>query len=135
MQLATERNEIVCFGKKLIDAKLTTGTSGNLSIANRGENLVAISPTGIDYFETTPEDVVVTDMDRYGQFAGRWARVPGGSRNPVILSVNRSEVENVRDYRDAMKDVGPGDVVSLLVYDPAQRQTVPVSVQLPSTPR
>ncbi len=80
------------------------------------------------------EGVVVTEMDRYGQFAGRWGRV-SGTTNPVIVSVNRSKIEDVDDYRDMMKDVGPGDVVSLQVYDPARRQTVPVSVQMPSTPR
>ena len=50
------------YGKKLITSGLTTGTGGNLSIFNREEGLVAISPSGMDYFDITPEDVVVIDL-------------------------------------------------------------------------
>ena len=78
------------------------------------------------------DGVVVTDMDRFGQFAQRW---PSRTENPVIVSVNRSEVSSVEDYRREIAKVGPGDVVSLLVYDPARKSTIPVSVPLPSTPR
>ncbi|MEJ2482083.1 MAG: hypothetical protein P8049_02925 [Gemmatimonadota bacterium] len=80
------------------------------------------------------DGVVVTDMNRFGQFAQRWLRM-SRSNNPVIVSVNRTEVRSVADYRREISRVGPGDVVSLLVYDPAQKSTVPVSVPLPSTPR
>jgi serine protease Do len=80
------------------------------------------------------DGVVVTDMNRFGQFAQRWQRM-SRSENPVIVSVNRTEVGSVADYRREIARVGPGDVVSLLVYDPIQKGTVPVSVPLPSTPR
>lgn len=63
MLLEKERNEIVSFGKKLIAAKLTVGTTGNLSILHPQEGMVAISPSGLDYFETEPENVVVIDLD------------------------------------------------------------------------
>lgn len=62
MQLAEERQEIVKYGKKLITAQLTTGSGGNLSIINREEGLVAIKPSGVDYFEMSPEDVVVVNL-------------------------------------------------------------------------
>ena len=62
MLLEKERESIVQFGRKLIDAQLTTGTGGNLSIFNRAEGLVAIKPTGVAYFEMTPSDVVVIDL-------------------------------------------------------------------------
>ncbi len=58
-----ERKEIVEYGKKLVTSGLTKGTGGNLSIYNRQEGLMAISPSGIDYFEIRPEDVVVLDLD------------------------------------------------------------------------
>jgi len=61
--LLNERREIVEYGKKLVTSKLTKGTGGNLSIYNRKEGLMAISPSGIDYFEIRPEDVVVLDLD------------------------------------------------------------------------
>ncbi|NLK42859.1 MAG: L-fuculose-phosphate aldolase [Tissierellia bacterium] len=63
MILLNERREIVEYGKKLVTSKLTKGTGGNLSIYNRKEGLMAISPSGIDYFEIRPEDVVVLDLD------------------------------------------------------------------------
>lgn len=46
----------------LITHGLTKGTGGNISILNREEGLFAISPSGIDYFETEPEDVVVMNL-------------------------------------------------------------------------
>ena len=63
MLLAEERNTIVTYGRKLITSQLTTGSGGNLSIYNRAEGLVAIKPTGFDYFKMTPEDVVVVSPD------------------------------------------------------------------------
>ncbi len=50
-------------GKKLIENNLTTGTGGNISIFNREKGLMAISPSGIDYFKTTPKDIVILDLD------------------------------------------------------------------------
>ncbi len=61
MLLQHEREEIVAFGRKLITSSLTTGSGGNLSIFNRQEGLVAIKPTGVDYFLMKPEDVVILD--------------------------------------------------------------------------
>lgn len=63
MLLSYERNAIVEYGRKLITSQLTTGSGGNLSIYNRSENLVAIKPSGVDYFLMKPEDVVVVDLD------------------------------------------------------------------------
>jgi L-fuculose-phosphate aldolase len=62
MLLAEERELIVKYGKKMIASQLTTGSGGNLSIMNRKENLVAIKPSGVDYLEMEPADVVVVDM-------------------------------------------------------------------------
>jgi L-fuculose-phosphate aldolase len=62
MLLEEERKSIVQYGKKLINAQLTTGTGGNLSIYSRAEGLVAIKPSGVDYFEMNPTDVVVIDL-------------------------------------------------------------------------
>ena len=62
MLLKEERIKIVEYGKKLIQSGLTKGTGGNLSIFNREKNLMAISPSGIDYFQTKPEDVVVVNL-------------------------------------------------------------------------
>jgi len=63
MLLAEEREAVVRYGRKLITAQLTTGSGGNLSVCDRERALVAIKPSGVDYFDLTPEDVVVLDLD------------------------------------------------------------------------
>jgi L-fuculose-phosphate aldolase len=63
MLLENERIEIVEFGRKLVKSRLTTGTGGNLSLVDRAADLVAITPSGIDYDEMLPEDVVILNMD------------------------------------------------------------------------
>ncbi|MBT2695288.1 L-fuculose-phosphate aldolase [Bacillus sp. ISL-55] len=63
MLLLEERMKVVEYGKKIISSGLTKGTGGNISIFNREKQLVAISPSGIDYFETKPEDVVIINLD------------------------------------------------------------------------
>lgn len=63
MLLKEEKKEIIRFGKKLIDSRLTTGTGGNLSIFNRKEGLIAITPSGIDYLEMKLEDIVLININ------------------------------------------------------------------------
>jgi len=67
MLLEKERFSIIQYGRNLINAQLTTGTGGNLSIYNRAEGLVAIKPSGVAYFDLTPSDVVVIDLGGHVQ--------------------------------------------------------------------
>ena len=62
MLLQNEREDVVKYCRKMITAGLTKGTGGNISILNRELGLMAVSPSGIDYFETAAEDVVVMDL-------------------------------------------------------------------------
>ena len=73
MLMQAEREQLVEYGKKLSRAGLCPGTSGNLSICDPVSGLMAITPSGIDYFATMPEDIVVTDLD---------AHVVEGNRKP-----------------------------------------------------
>ena len=61
MKLHRERQLIVDYGLKMIHCGLTTGSGGNLSILSREDDLIAISPTGINYDVVTVEDVVVVN--------------------------------------------------------------------------
>ena len=63
MLLQSIREEIISYGKKLVNARLTKGTGGNLSVCDRESNLMAITPSGIDYFEIKPEQVVIIDVE------------------------------------------------------------------------
>lgn len=61
MLMLQERQKIVDYGLKMIRSGLTTGSGGNLSILSLDANLIAISPSGIDYHDVTIADVVVVD--------------------------------------------------------------------------
>ena len=63
MLMEKAREELVKYGKKLVTANLTKGTGGNLSVFDRANGTVAITPSGIDFFEITPEDIVILDLD------------------------------------------------------------------------
>ncbi len=63
MLLQKEREQIVEYGKKMSAQGLSSGTSGNISIYNAEEKLMAISPSGVGYFDTKPEDIVIMDLE------------------------------------------------------------------------
>jgi L-fuculose-phosphate aldolase len=47
----------------MITSRLTTGSGGNVSIFNRKENLIAVSPGSMDYFEIEADDIMVIRPD------------------------------------------------------------------------
>nr|WP_202914416.1 L-fuculose-phosphate aldolase [Streptococcus sp. S784/96/1] len=61
--MENERKEIIKYGKKLVTEGLTKGTGGNLSVFDRDKKLMAITPSGIDFFEIKEEDIVILDFD------------------------------------------------------------------------
>ena len=63
MLMQKERELIVSYGKLMSSNGLSPGTSGNLSIFDRDTGLMAISPSGIGYFDTQTEDVVIMKLD------------------------------------------------------------------------
>ncbi|BAK97831.1 putative sugar phosphate class II aldolase [Oscillibacter valericigenes Sjm18-20] len=73
MLLREERELVAEYGRKMSADRLSTGTSGNLSIYDPEHGLMAISPSGMGYFDIRPEDVVVTDLG---------ARMVEGDRKP-----------------------------------------------------
>ena len=68
-----EKKELVEYGKKMSAEGLSSGTSGNLSIYLKEEKVVLITPSGIGYFDTEAEDIVVMDLD---------GNIVEGSRKP-----------------------------------------------------
>lgn len=63
MKLLHEREEIIKFSLKMVNSGLTTGSGGNLSIFNRGEGLIAITPSGVEYQDLTPDDIILLDAE------------------------------------------------------------------------
>ena len=74
-ELFTEkaRREVVDYGLLLLEKKLTLGTAGNISAFDPETGLLAISPSGIAYEQTRPEDVVICDLN---------GKVVDGERRP-----------------------------------------------------
>ncbi len=63
MLMQQAREQITEYGKKMSAAGLAKGTAGNLSVYDPETGYMAINPSGIGYMETTPEDIVVIDLD------------------------------------------------------------------------
>ncbi|HEX4702025.1 MAG TPA: class II aldolase/adducin family protein [Pseudonocardiaceae bacterium] len=63
MLLATERAHVCAYGRRMVADRLVVGTSGNISV--RSGDLIAVTPTGVDYTDLTPESIVV--LDRAGR--------------------------------------------------------------------
>ena len=63
MLMEKERGQIVAFGKRMSAQGLSKGTSGNLSCYDPETGYMAISPSGLDYFDTAPEDIVIMDLE------------------------------------------------------------------------
>lgn len=57
-----ERREIIDIGIKMSDTKLVVGTWGNIS-RRINENLMAITPSGIDYSILEPKDIPILDLE------------------------------------------------------------------------
>lgn len=73
MILEQERKAVVLYGNKMIEHRLSTGSGGNISIYNREEGLIALSPSSMYYSDMTPEDVAVMDID---------GKIVDGTRRP-----------------------------------------------------
>ena len=58
-----EREQVVEYCRKLGASGLSPGTSGNISVCNTAEQLVAISPSSMDYPSLGPADVVLLDLE------------------------------------------------------------------------
>lgn len=93
MLLENERKLVVEYGQKLVTAKLTSGTGGNISIYNRDLKLMAIKPSGMAYFETKPEDVVVMDLN--GNIVEGERRPSSESTMHSIIYKNRPDANSV----------------------------------------
>ncbi|QQK08402.1 L-fuculose-phosphate aldolase [Miniphocaeibacter halophilus] len=63
MLMEEARYELIKYGKKLVENNLTKGTGGNLSIYDREKELMAITPSGIDFFDIQPEDIVIMNKE------------------------------------------------------------------------
>ena len=93
MKLQEEREKIVAIGNKLRAEGVVHDGQGNISIYNRENGLVAITPSAVPYGERTAEDICVVDLDG-NLVEGKWKTT---SETPMhlIFYQRRSDVNAV----------------------------------------
>jgi len=57
------RKEIIDASLMILKSSLVIGTWGNLSVRISGEDLIAITPTGVDYEKLLPENIPIVDLE------------------------------------------------------------------------
>ncbi|RVU98124.1 aldolase [Coriobacteriales bacterium OH1046] len=93
MIMEEARKQIVEYGKRMSASGLSIGTSGNISVYDPETGYMAISPSGLGYFDTEPEDIVVMTLG---------GEIVDGNRKPssehglhTIVYKNRPEARAV----------------------------------------
>ena len=87
MLLENIRKELVEYGKRLVDSELTSGTGGNLSYFDSETGYMAITPSGLDFYKTKEEDIVILALD---------GTVIEGSRTPSSEWVMHKRIYETR---------------------------------------
>lgn len=94
MLIEKERQLVVDYGKKLVNLGLTKSTGGNISIFNREEGLMAISPSGMDYFDIEAEDVAVLRVSDGSQVEGNYKPSSEHAMHRIFYT-DRDDIEAV----------------------------------------
>lgn len=87
MKFAELRREVCRVNKELADSGLVVLTWGNASQADRGEGVMAIKPSGVDYDAMEPGDIVVVDIASGETVAGE---MRPSSDTPTHLELYRA---------------------------------------------
>ncbi len=61
-EIMQAKEQVLNTSKRAFEAKMFTGTSGNLSVCIRKLNIVAITPTSVRYETMTIDDIVIIDL-------------------------------------------------------------------------
>jgi L-fuculose-phosphate aldolase len=57
------RKEIIDAGNQMVNTALVIGTWGNISVRIQGEDLIAITPSGVDYDKLISENIPIIDFE------------------------------------------------------------------------
>lgn len=82
------REEIIQAGIKLEKYNLITLTGGNVSYRDKETNLIAITPSGMEYNMLVPEDIVVVDLE---------GNVVEGNRKPSSDTIAHLQIYKERN--------------------------------------
>lgn len=89
----TYRNSIIEAGKLMKNSNLVIGTWGNISMRIPGENIMAITPSGIDYDNISPMDIVLMDFQ---------GNVIEGNKKPSIEAPLHAAIYEAREEINAI---------------------------------
>lgn len=89
----TYKEDVIIYGKKLVEMGLTSGTGGNLSYYDREKNLVYITPSGLAFDSLDQEDLVTIDLD---------GQVIEGKYEPSSEWIMHTEIYRHRDDINAI---------------------------------
>jgi L-ribulose-5-phosphate 4-epimerase len=84
------RKQLVELARQMLALGLVTGTAGNLSGRLPGEEVVLVTPSGVDYETMRPEDLVAVDLD--GKPVGNRLKPSVDTMNHVAIYRARSDV-------------------------------------------
>jgi len=88
MRLKQAHTEVVDAALELLRSGLVRGTAGNVSVRPEGDDLVVMTPTGVDYRRLDPADVSVVGLD------GRLVEgLAPSSELPMHLAVYRARAD------------------------------------------
>lgn len=85
-------------GITMLEEGLTVGTWGNFSVRDPETGLIYITPSGMNYRETVPDDIVVLDKD---------VNIVDGHRIPSVEKVMHVSVMNARPDVNAVIHTHP----------------------------
>lgn len=93
MRLKSLREELVCYGKRMFDSGLVVGTGGNISALDRESGIVAITPSGRNYLDLTPEDIILLTAD--GTYVEGNGKASSEWRMHTIFYRNRGDINGL----------------------------------------
>ncbi|MCR4431378.1 MAG: class II aldolase/adducin family protein [Tepidanaerobacteraceae bacterium] len=80
------KQKVVEYGEKIVKEGLVVATWGNLSAREENEDLFVITPSGMNYADLEPEDIVAVDLDGKPVASGRKPSV----ETPVHAAIYRA---------------------------------------------
>ncbi len=92
------KSQIVESGKRMLSEGLTVATWGNISIVDRENGLVYLTPSGMPYASLTTSDIPVLTLD---------GKVVEGTRKPTIEKDLHLGIYNNYDYAGAVVHTHP----------------------------
>jgi L-fuculose-phosphate aldolase len=93
MEFLRERQQVLETAQEIAESQLVVGTSGNVSLMIAGQDLLLITPSGMDYRSMTVEDLIL--LNSSGEIvAGKWK---ASVETPMHLNIyqHRKDVQAI----------------------------------------